>query len=206
MTNRHHPSTPQTVNKLKFVALTFVIFGATVLALAGLDLLPNGSQSTPRVAESRSSVTMVLPERIEIPKLSLQANVSNPTTTDVAILDKELLYGAVRYPTSGSLGAPGKNVVVFGHSSYLPVVRNPAYKTFDGIQNLLAGDKILIMGAGTTYVYEVETVASANANRDGIPLTVEGSKLTLVTCDSFATKSDRFVVTAHLVNSYPAST
>lgn len=205
MTTGHQRTVPQTANKLTFVALAFVIFGASVLALAGLDLLPNSAGSVAPVAQAPASAGVVLPEKIEIPKLSLSANVSNPDTTDAATLDQELLYGAVRYPTSGSLGAPGKNVVVFGHSSYLPVVRNQAFKTFDGIQTLVKGDKILVTGAGTTYVYEVETVASANANRDGIPLTVSGSKLTLVTCDSFATKSDRFVVIAHLIDSYPSA-
>jgi LPXTG-site transpeptidase (sortase) family protein len=191
-----------------FLVLAFVVFGATVFVLASFDLLPdpslNGSNAPIATKDAVSGGT-VLPEKIEIPKLKLTATVANPTTTDADILDKDLLYGAVRYPTSGSLGAQGKNVVLFGHSSYLPVVHNQAYKLFDGIQTLAHGDQILVTGGGTTYVYEVETVASANAQTDGIPLSVEGSKLTLVTCDSFKTKSDRFVVIAHLVDSYPSA-
>jgi LPXTG-site transpeptidase (sortase) family protein len=203
------PGTPQTWT---FFVLAFVVFGASVFVLSSLDLLPDPSKSgttapTLTQAELQAEATGagVLPETISIPKLKLEATVANPTTTNAETLDKDLLYGAVRYPTSGSLGTNGQNVVVFGHSSYLPVVHNQAYKTFDGIQNLVHGDQILVTGAGKTYVYEVETVAAANAQTDGIPLSVNGNKLTLVTCDSFATKSDRFVVVAHLVESYPSA-
>lgn len=195
-----------------YFATAFVVFGATVLILSAYDLLPDLSKSgtnapalTDAQKQAEATGAVVLPEKISIPKIGLAATVANPTTTNTDVLDKDLLYGAVRYPTSGSLGASGQNVVLFGHSSYLPVVHNQAYKTFDGIQNLAHGDQILVTGGGTTYVYAVETVAQANAQQDGIPLQVEGSKLTLVTCDSFATKSDRFVVIAHLVESYPAA-
>ncbi len=209
-----HPNTASNIRstgakKLTFFVLAFVVFGGTVGVLSSLDLLPNSvpgaapMDSGPSQTKVQGAESMVLPEKIEIPKLKLSATVANPTTSDPEILDKDLMYGAVRYPSSGTLGAEGKNVVLFGHSSYLPVVRNQAYKTFDGIQTLSRGDQILVTGAGKTYVYEVETVASANAQVDGVPLTVTGNKLTLVTCDSFKTKSDRYVVIAHLVEWYP---
>ena len=194
-----------------FYVIAFIVFGATVLVLSSFDLLPDaatGGAPAPTLTENQKQAEtagQVLPEKVSIPKLGLTATVANPTTTNAEVLDKDLLYGAVRYPTSGMLGGDGQNVVLFGHSSYLPVVHNQAYKTFDGIQNLAHGDQILVTGNGTTYVYEVETVAQASAERDGIPLQVSGSKLTLVTCDSFASKSDRFVVVAHLVGSHPAA-
>lgn len=193
--------------KWTFLALVVAIFGGTVLVLGHLDLLPETEPQTPAptlTAEQRQS-PQVLPETITIPELNLTASVANPTSTDPEVLDQNLLHGAVRYPQSGTLGAEGENVVVFAHSSYLPVVRNEAFKTFDGIQNLAQGDQILVTGAGKTYVYEVERVAAASTERDAIPLTVTGNKLTLVTCDSFKTKSDRFVVIAHLVGSYPSA-
>lgn len=205
-TNAH----PVYARKWTFLALSFVIFGVTIVALSSFDLLPDGmTGSAPALTDSQkaaeSAGTVVLPERIEIPKLKLSATVANPTTTNADVLDQDLLYGAVRYPTSGTLGVEGQNVVLFGHSSYLPVVHNQAYKTFDGIQNLQKGDQILVTGAGKTYTYEVELVASANTQGASIPLSVTGNKLTLVTCDSFKTKSDRFVVIAHLVGSYPSA-
>ncbi|MDB5189399.1 MAG: Peptidase sortase-like protein [Parcubacteria group bacterium] len=207
---------PKNVKKLTFFALALVVFGASVMVLSGFDVLPDAELHAANLAARTAPVTTTpktttqstsgtYPDKINIPAINLTATVANPTTTNAEILDKDLLYGAVRYPTSGTLGQANANVVLFGHSSYLPIVHNQAYKTFDGIQNLKHGDQILVSGAGTTYVYEVETIAQANAQTDGIPLTVTGSKLTLVTCDSFATKSDRFVVIAHLVESYPSA-
>lgn len=199
--------------KWTFLALAIVIFGTTLWILDSYDLLPNSTPGaeapapalTNAPAAPAAPVTGELPVKITIQKINLTATVANPTTSDPNVLDQDLLYGAVRYPGSGTLGVDGQNVVLFGHSSYLPIVHNQAFKTFDGIQNLATGDRISVESAGRTYVYEVETVASASAQTDGIPLTVPGQKLTLVTCDSFKTKSDRFVVIAHLVESYPSA-
>ncbi len=143
-----------------------------------------------------------LPTRITIPKIEVDAAIENPTSVNTATLDAALQNGAARYPTSAKLGEEG-NVVLFGHSSYLPVVSNSAYKAFNGIQKLTKGDRITVSSNGRAYVYAVDAVYAAKADEDAIPLTTEGHKLTLVTCDSFASKQDRFVVTATLVESYP---
>ena len=96
--------------------------------------------------------------------------------------------------------------MIFGHSSYLPIVNNKAYKTFDGIQKLSAGDRITVYSSGAAYTYAVRTVEKKSAAADdGIPLTVAGKVLTLATCDSFGEKSDRFVVTADFVESHAIS-
>lgn len=142
-----------------------------------------------------------LPVKIVIAKINLSQNIANPSTTNVEALDQYLLNGAVRYPTSATLGQPG-NIVLFGHSSYLPVVHNQAFKAFDGIQNLKAGDQITVYSKTHQYVYAVSTVTSMSATSDAIPLTTTGNILTLATCDSFGQKTDRFVVTANLVGSY----
>ncbi|MEK7125993.1 MAG: sortase, partial [Patescibacteria group bacterium] len=140
--------------------------------------------------------------KIEISKIGLSAVIVNPTTTDIAALDKELLKGAVRYPTSAKLGEIG-NVVLFGHSSYLPVVGNQAYKSFNGIQKLAVGDVVTVYSDNTAYTYSVRNVAEEKADANiAIPLSVSGKILTLVTCNSFGAKEDRFVVTAELVESH----
>jgi len=219
MSGQNHANTPHGAvstlgaRKWTFLAVAIVVFGSTLLVLSGFDLLPNSPNEklvhqqipqSPTVAPIPTPVVDgELPTKISIPSINLSVTVANPSSTDAAVLDAELLHGAVRYPVSGTLGQVGKNVVVFGHSSYLPIVHNKAYKAFDEIQTLKAGDKITVTGEHTTYVYSVETVAQANTAKDGIPVEVTGSKLTLVTCDSFASKSDRFVVIASLVESYP---
>ena len=167
------------------------------------QVLPVSSIATVQINTLASSTISELPAKIEIPAINLSASIANPTTTDVAVLDRDLLKGAVRYPTSAELNQTG-NVVLFGHSSYLPIVGNQAYKTFDGIQKLVAGDVVTVSSAGTAYTYRVRSVAKESAaSNAGIDLAVSGQVLTLVTCNSFETKSDRFILTADFVESHP---
>jgi LPXTG-site transpeptidase (sortase) family protein len=195
--------------KWSFLGVFLFMLFATTGVLGALDLLPEGGTVAVENGDSLSaSASLALedtekPTRIEIPSIDLSVTVANPTKTDVATLDAALLNGVVRYPTSADLGEKG-NVIIFGHSSYLPIVRNEAFKAFNDIQKLKKGERILVTGNDRTYVYEVESVKEADAEEDAIPLSVTGSKLTLATCDSFGTKSDRFIVVANLVESYPA--
>jgi LPXTG-site transpeptidase (sortase) family protein len=196
--------------KWTFLALFVCTFMVSYTTLAAFDLLPEVPVSpvaeVPSVALTASALqaeaTPELPLHIEIPKLGISTDIGNPTSTSIELLDKELLTRAVRYPTSAKLGETG-NVVLFGHSSYLPVVNNKAFKLFNEIQNLKKGDTIMVKGDSRMYVYAVKTVSQEDAESAAIPLTVGEPTLTLATCDSFGKKSDRFVVVATLVESYP---
>ena len=158
---------------------------------------PNVSQPQPTLPS-----TGELPIKIVVKKIGLNVLVTNPNSTDVHILDAALLKGAIRYPTSGQLGENG-TVVIFGHSSYLPVVHNKVYKAFDGIQDLQVGDIVSVYSGHTEYQFSVTGVRVADANIDTIPLPQDAEHLTLVTCDSFTSKNNRFVVTADLLGIYP---
>ena len=94
-------------------------------------------------------------------------------------------------------------MVLFGHSSYLPVVHNPAFKTFNAIQKLKAGDTITVSSSSNVYTYRVRGVTKESTTNAFIPLLVTGRVLTLSTCDSFGAKTDRFVLTADFVESHP---
>lgn len=196
--------------KWAFLGLFVLVFfiSHTILALAGVAPgtaiarlpLPNAGDSA-----TDSSGGFHLPEgegelplRIEIPSLGIRATVANPKTADVAALDQALLGGTVRYPGSGTPGEEG-NVLIFGHSSHLPVVYNQAFKAFNDIQKLASGEPIVLYGEGKAFVYAVEKVEQASAATDAIPLGVDGALLTLATCNNFGTKEDRFIVTARLV-------
>ena len=193
--------------KLSFFALFAVALVGSVVTLARLDLLPSSSSVEAREgaeasANAATPTTPELPVKIVISNLKLSANIANPTATDAGVLDTELLKGAVRYPTSARLGEEG-NVVLFGHSSYLPIVGNQAYKTFNGIQKLTAGDTVTVSSLNMAYIYRVRSVAKESADgNSAIPLSVAGRALTLVTCNSFAQKADRFVVVADFVESH----
>lgn len=144
-----------------------------------------------------------LPVAIEASAIGLSVSIANPSSVAIATLDAALLHGAVRYPTSATLDEDG-NVILFGHSSYLPIVHNLAYKTFNGIQKLKEGDEVTVYSTKTAYVYQVERVVKESADSGApLPLSVSGRILTLSTCDSFGQKSDRFVITARFVESRP---
>lgn len=189
--------------KWSFLGVFLIVLLVTTSTAAYFDVLPNAQAATPAKATSLVASPIVavatpeLPTKIDIASIGLSVTVSNPTSTNVAVLDNALLTGAVRYPTSSQLGENG-NVIIFGHSSYLPIVNNKAYKAFDGIQKLSKGDRITVTGSGHTYVYSVDTVVKASTS-DSIPLTVSAATLTLATCNSFGDHNDRFVVTATLV-------
>jgi LPXTG-site transpeptidase (sortase) family protein len=201
--------------KWGFLGIVVLVFFTSVSTLRSYDLLPETSvaEATPLATLPPSAVAGTAttdvrmvedPIAIEIPAIKLVATIANPVSTSVEVLDHELLSGAVRYPTSAKLGEIG-NVVLFGHSSYLPVVGNQAYKTFNGIQKLVAGDVVTVYSSGTAYTYRVRSMMKESATDAGINLAVTGRVLTLATCNSFGTKSDRFVVTADFVESHPAS-
>jgi LPXTG-site transpeptidase (sortase) family protein len=196
-------------------AVTFLaLFALTFAFLAMTDSLPDAlsqdssqkvlgspvSGQDPRgpdfVAQSPET-----PVRVVARNIGLDAAVVNPATTSVTILDENLMQGAVHYPTSALLGVEG-TVLLFGHSSYLPIVYNQHYKTFNGIQNLKAGETVSVYSGTTEYRYAVTSVAVANANEDVIELPAAGKHLVLVTCDSFATKSTRYVVKADFAGAY----
>jgi len=206
------------LKKGSFLGIFAFVFLGSVVVLGRLDLLPSSSvfafakedtnalSTTEQLAvnekaDTATPIILELPTKIVIPAINLSAVIENPTTTDNVILDQGLLKGAVRYPTSAKLGEVG-NIVLFGHSSYLPVVGNQAYKTFNGIQKLSMGDSITVYSSGTAYVYQVRSVAKESANDAVIPLSVTSKVLTLSTCNSFAEKTDRFVVVADFVGSH----
>ncbi len=188
-------------------ALTFVaLFALAFVFLAAVDALPEPlSQSQSNINTRTSDVQVpALPIRIVAPAIGMDNNVLNPVSTDIDVLDAALLKGAVRSPVSALLGAEG-TTLIFGHSSYLPIVHNQNYKVFNNIKKLKAGDTVSVMSATAEYRYTVVSVTTDTADADQIlwvPLPEGGKHLMLVTCDSFGKKSNRFIVTADFQGSY----
>lgn len=195
----HHP--------VAFGAAFLVLFALSVVFLSAVGATPDPAASDASNGtgpQSGESVTISNPEnpvRIVATSIGLDANVENPVSTDIDALDEALKQGAVHYPTSAPVGVDG-TVLIFGHSSYLPVVYHQYYKTFDGIQNLKTGATVSVYSGTTEYRYSVTGVRVASATDDVIELPSEGKHLTLVTCDSFSAKTNRFVVTADFVGAY----
>jgi LPXTG-site transpeptidase (sortase) family protein len=138
---------------------------------------------------------------ISIPAADIDLPVQNPSTRNIDSLDALLNAGPARYVDSGTLGTAG-NVLIFAHSSHLPIVHNKMFQAFNNIPSLKSGDTITITGDnGVSYLYSVSSVAKASTD-DGTTIDLskgQGTKLTLVTCDTLTNKSARFVLHADYI-------
>lgn len=171
--------------------------------LAGVTFASgNGSISIPKTIATSTHTTATEPVRIIIASQSIDLPVQNPATTNVDSLDALLINGPAHYSASNKLGENG-NIVIFAHSSHLPIVHNQMFRAFNKIPDLNAGDIITLVGAnGEHYNYAVDSVKKATTD-DGTTIELGSSQqlLTLVTCDTLTGKSARFVLTAHFVGS-----
>lgn len=200
----------------RFIKRTLVIFVVLVVILTALNLSPLGIRElnnaffslfinderdkTPSDELDEVSGVYTEPKRIAIAKVGIDIKVLNPTSTSIKVLDEALLNGAVRYPGSGDLESK-RNMFIFGHSSYLPVVHNQSFKAFNRLQELKNGDEIKIYSTDKVYTYKVAEVKLTTAEAEFVSLDTEERQLVLSTCNTFGKKQERFVVTAEFVKS-----
>lgn len=169
-----------------------------------LSELPQLGASAYERSDSQSNVPIALPERIEIPAIDMDLAIQNPSTKNIDKLTQVLVNGPARYVDSAKLGEKG-NMLLFGHSSRLPVVRNQMYKAFNGISELKAGDVITVSGNGNEYLYVVTAVRIADAEEDVVSLSKDSTRLTLVTCNVLGEKTSRFIAEADFIGILPQS-
>ena len=201
------------------------IDGSTPLTTSGTDTV--ALSDLPQLGGLRSIESIVaeiaqpvsLPDRIVIPAIGMDLPIQNPATKDIDALTEVLKNGPARYVDSAKLGEKG-NMLVFGHSSQLPVVRNQMYKAFNNISKLKSGDTITVYGGpsprqsglqprdggGEAYVYRVVSVREGDADEDVIDLSrAKGTRLTLVTCNTLGEKSARWIVEAEFIGTVPSA-
>jgi LPXTG-site transpeptidase (sortase) family protein len=159
-----------------------------------LSALPNLGETAP---QTQAAPTGIEPVKLIITAGNIDLPVQNPSTTDVDTLDNLLKNGPAHYIGSADLGQTG-NLIIFAHSSHLPIVTNKMFQAFNNIPNLNAGDSITVVGSdGKDYLYSVVSVVKADANGTTIDTSTDhGTNLTLVTCDTLTGVSARFVLTA----------
>lgn len=210
---------PRKPSRIAFTAMSLFMFVMTLSAADSIGFVPyyvDGTEPTrsrvaiselPELGEEKPTPAPqpepagILPTRIKSASINLDLPVQDSATRDIDELTEMLKDGPVRYVDSAKLGEKG-NIVIFGHSSQLPVVNNRMYKAFNRVPELEAGDTITLEGGGKEFVYSVLSVKKVDANEGVIDLTKDGSRLTLVTCDTLTGKSARFVLEAELVGSY----
>jgi sortase A len=162
------------------------------------------AKNTLKVKEQSNSLITnnkpVTPTRIIIKSIELDTPIIIPKSSDLKDLDRALLSGAIHYPNSALLNQNG-NMLLSGHSSYLPVVKNKAFKAFNKINKLEKGDLISVYGEnGKIYSYSAESIKHSKAKDTTVNFNSEKPTLTLSTCDNFGDKSDRWIVTAKLIH------
>jgi LPXTG-site transpeptidase (sortase) family protein len=189
-------------NKAYFFINFCIVLLITFSILYLFNLVPPEFQNVVgRAPENDTNIgTGELPISIVIPEVGVNAQVYNPATTSVSVLDDWLLKGAVRWPGSGLLGQKG-NVLIFGHSTSYKIVNNQAFKTFVGLKNLKPGDLISVFSGNNEYVYSVLTVEMKEASDVIVNFNTTDSLLTLSTCNtSIGDTSARYVVQAKFVS------
>lgn len=170
-------------------------------ALTSDEMTTASSTTVPDAADSVSDDPY--PVKITFDTLGGRSvRVLNPESRSVSALDTALLSGVVRHPDSADFDQVG-TIFLFGHSSYLPNVVNKNFQAFNGIQKLAWGDTIRLESNTQVYVYRVDRVYEVSAEQADVKIETGKPKLTLVTCDSFGAKSDRFVVEASLIEQNP---
>lgn len=192
---------------IKSCVFFLCVFAFSFFVLYLLGFVPNElkEESISATSTGTASTTVVgqkqyeLPVRIAIEKIGVNAVVQNPTTTNVYELDDLLLHGAVRYPGSGF---PGEgNMFLFGHSTGLKLVKNQAFKTFNDLRKLVAGDEVLVYSDSRVYTYKVNNVKLTKDTDVLVDFSVKKNMLTLSTCNTFGQKEERYVVEADYVRS-----
>lgn len=177
---------------------------ATVPARSAASVTANPSATVRPTSTSSASASPVptpsadiLPTRIVIARIGVDAPVRNPSTTNLAALNDVLTRAVVRYPGSGTIASG--NMLIIGHSSELPVVRNQMYKVFSKLKTLVAGDEITVYAGTASKTYRVRSVRMLSVNDSDAYVSFGGNGLTLVTCNVLGQKEERFVVSADLI-------
>ena len=194
-------------NILKFLGLWFLIFSISFIILSIFDLVPESKDeivfdiapTTQTLEQKVSLLERALPERIVINTIGVDVAINNPNSRNIDILNESLKSGSVRYPDSGLLGER-TNMLLFGHSSNLPIVRNGNYKAFNKLDELKIEDRVSVFSNTHEFIYEVTSVEEADASDAFVNFESNKRELTLSTCDNFGDLNDRFVVRAELVD------
>ena len=200
-------------NIVKFIIIWFIIFLGSFLVLSIFDLVPESGEKEPEIEapisnktleEKLSLITPTLPKQVKIEEIGVDVKINNPESRNIEVLDNSLNTGAVRYPSSGLLGQK-TNILLFGHSSNLPIVRNKNYQAFNKLDKLNKGDKVSVFSDTHEFIYSVTSVEEADAANALVVFDSNKREITLSTCNTFGNLDDRFVVKADLVDVRPIS-
>jgi sortase A len=164
----------------------------------GIDFYPNNGSTVATVANAEFSYT-TQPDSLDIPSIGLTTPIVIPTTTDATALESDLDNGVVYYPGSVAPGQVGQ-AVILGHSAPpgWPEIKHDW--VFTNLQQLKAGDQIIVNMGGKAYTY---VVINSKVVQQGDDVTMQNNTtqndLTLVSCWPPGKDQERLAVYAQLL-------
>lgn len=137
-------------------------------------------------------------DSIEIPKLGIKAPLIIGQSQDKDILEKNLLKGAVYFPSSALPGQDGQTVIL-GHSAPSNWPKTNYDWIFSNISQLESGDKIIVYYNNQKYTYNVEERMILEKGEDAPKLLTNNiNMLLLISCWPPGQDSQRIAVRAEL--------
>lgn len=212
------PATPTVLSGEGFLPMALPVnrqagaptLSATFTATASETELPGPTKPRTPDASPTSSPTPqqpLIPDRIVIEKIALDAPVILATEDKVSIASEEYLqylapdaFAAGWHPNSAPLGAVG-NTVINGH-------HNVHGKVFGRLVDLVPGDRITVFSGTTSYTFQVANVLILPERDADLATRLENARwiepshdirLTLVTCWPEYSNTHRLIIVASLL-------
>lgn len=191
------------------LAVTSAYFGVRFIVNAGSDVASVAKNET-----SPSAKQKFLPAifsgiktfsvnksdtRLIIPKINVDAPIVFPEKFDEKAILKDLNKGTVWYSNSVLPGQKGTSVIL-GHSANEKTPKLPYMNIFTRLDELKAGDQIIIRTNGKNYVFRVNSqmIFSPEGQEPNFALS-NGANIILVTCWPDGRPWKRLGVSASLI-------
>jgi LPXTG-site transpeptidase (sortase) family protein len=155
-----------------FLIIFLVIFSASVFIFNGRFIYaqikysaigpPSLSDLTEKVDTNNSKVGYsplpkaehVLPEKLAIPSLGIEAPIVMAQSDNEVALQKDLERGVILLPGSSNLNQKG-TMVIMGHSSAYPWYKGQYGSIFALLNKLNVNDEIIVFSKDKQYIYKV---------------------------------------------------
>jgi len=153
-----------------------------------------GALSLP-MKNTAAAVTVDSSNLIVIPKILIIAPIIAADTLNKDSLYNLLSSGAVLYPQSADFGTAGQTILL-GHSSLYDSAKNKNYSIFSRLNELSAGDQILVFYDGKIYQYNVSRSQVIDRGGAFNPSNANVNSLILITCWPPGEDDRRYLVEA----------
>jgi len=227
---RQRPKTKMrhwTTNVLQFIGLFVFFFTISSLVVMGPTIyskityyffaseiqekntnlgLPISSSANQTVSQTTDPTSAISQEsRVIIPKISVDAPIVFPPTTDNKTILEAIKNGVAHYPGTTLPGRVG-NVFLTGHSSYYWWSGGEYNRVFTLLDKLRANDLVYLHYEGREYIYKIRDSIVVLPSQTEVLKPTSGATLSLMTCTPVGTNLKRLIVRADLISSPPADT